>query len=190
MTKSSKVAKVITSAKQTITKGTDLWQVTAADEAELVEKNVHLPLRFDQLKRYLPHRYPFMLVDRVNACRSGDWIVGHKNVSINEPFFQGHFPEDPIMPGVLIVEALAQVSGILAFITEGKTAEDGYLFLFAGIDKVRFKCPVVPGDQLVLKSKLVTQRRHIYKFECQAFVDDKIVANADLTIVRQEREAK
>lgn len=166
------------------------WQMTAEDEALLSAKEVSLPLGYAQLKRYLPHRYPFMLVDRVTACSPDSWIVGRKNVSINEPFFQGHFPDEPIMPGVLIIEALAQVSGILAFIHEGVTAEDGYLFLFAGIDKVRFKRPVVPGDQLVLKSAMVMDKRSVYKFDCQAFVDDKLAASAQVMIVRQNREAK
>jgi len=94
------------------------------------------------------------------------------------------------MPGVLIIEALAQVSGILAFITQGVTAEDGYLFLFAGVDKVRFRNPVLPGDQLVLKSELMLQKRDLYKFDCKAYVDDKLVASAQLMIMRQDTTSK
>lgn len=168
----------------------DEWQMTAEDAQLLLDKSVSLPMGYEQLKRYLPHRYPFMLVDRVTACGSNSWITGYKNVTINEPFFQGHFPKEPIMPGVLIVEALAQLSGILAFISEGVTAEDGYLFLFAGMDKVRFRAPVVPGDQLVLKSKLLLQKRELYKFDCKAYVDDKLAASAQLMIMRQDRTDK
>lgn len=164
------------------------WQMTAEDEQNLAAKSVTLPMAYDQLKRYLPHRYPFMLVDRVTACDAESWITGYKNVTVNEPFFQGHFPEQPIMPGVLIIEALAQLSGILAFISQGVTAEDGYLFLFAGVDKVRFKCPVVPGDQLVLKSKLLVQKRDLYKYECMAYVDNKLAASAQLMIMRRDRD--
>lgn len=165
----------------------DEWQMTAEDEQLLLDKSVSLPMGYEQLKRYLPHRYPFMLVDRVTACGSNSWITGYKNVTINEPFFQGHFPQEPIMPGVLIVEALAQLSGILAFINEGVTAEEGYLFLFAGVDKARFRAPVVPGDQLVLKSKLLLQKRDLYKYDCKAYVADKLAASAQLMIMRQDR---
>jgi 3-hydroxyacyl-[acyl-carrier-protein] dehydratase len=166
------------------------WQMTAEDHQALADQGVSLPLRFEALKRYLPHRYPFMLVDRVTDCSSGQWISGYKNVTINEPFFQGHFPEQPIMPGVLIVEALAQVSGVLAFISRGISAADGHLFLFAGVDKVRFRCPVVPGDKLILKSRLLTQKRDVYKFECKAYVEDTLAASAELMIMRQDSRSK
>ncbi|WP_227526196.1 3-hydroxyacyl-ACP dehydratase FabZ [Psychrobacter sp. FDAARGOS_221] len=168
----------------------DDWEMSELDEQFLAQNSVRMPMAYDQLKSYLPHRYPFMLIDRVTACCPNTWITGYKNVSINEPFFQGHFPEEPIMPGVLIVEALAQLSGILAFVSEGITAEDGYLFLFAGVDKVRFKNPVVPGDQLILKSELILTKRNIYKFDCRAYVDDKLAANAQLMIIRQDRKPR
>ncbi|WP_366513648.1 3-hydroxyacyl-ACP dehydratase FabZ [Psychrobacter sp.] len=163
--------------------------MTVADEQMLADKSITLPLNYNQLKRYLPHRYPFMLIDRVVACGTNSWITGYKNVTINEPFFQGHFPAHPIMPGVLIIEAMAQLSGILAFISEGVTAEDGYLFLFAGVDKVRFKTPVVPGDQLVIQSKLILQKRDLYKFESKAYVDNKLAATGELMIMRQQTTA-
>lgn len=178
------------STQQVINTGKKQWEMSVEDEQLLASKSVTLPMNYKQLKRYLPHRYPFMLVDRVTACDGKSWITGHKNISINEPFFQGHFPDEPIMPGVLIVEAMAQISGVLAFITEGITAEDGYLFLFAGVDKARFRNQVVPGDQLVLKSKLLMQKREIYKFDCKAYVDDKLAANAQLMIIRQDRGTK
>ncbi|MDO4222754.1 MAG: 3-hydroxyacyl-ACP dehydratase FabZ [Acinetobacter sp.] len=144
-----------------------------------------LPLVAQDIHEYLPHRYPFLLVDRVVAVE-GNAIVGYKNVSINEEFFQGHFPQQPIMPGVLIVEALAQVSGILGFIMNNVRPDGNSLFLFAGAEKVRFKRPVVPGDQLVLKSELVMQRRGIYKYNCTACVDDQVVATAEITISHQK----
>lgn len=188
MTQQQKSSLIEADSDQQLTSETKQeWLMTVEDEQFLAKKSINLPMNYEQIKCYLPHRYPFMLVDRVTACDGKTWITGHKNVTINEPFFQGHFPNEPIMPGVLIIEALAQVSGILAFITQGVTAEDGYLFLFGGVDKVRFKRPVVPGDQLTLKSKLIMQKRDIYKFECKAYVDAKIAASAQLTIVRQNR---
>ena len=183
MTQQSKGA----SSEAKIISEQDEWQMTAEDAQLLLDKAVNLPMGYEQLKRYLPRRYPFMLVDRVTACGSNSWITGYKNVTINEPFFQGHFPQEPIMPGVLIIEALAQISGILAFINEGVTAEEGHLFLFAGVDKARFRAPVVPGDQLVLKSKLLLQKRDLYKFDCKAYVADKLAASAQLMIMRQDR---
>lgn len=146
-----------------------------------------MPMTYETLKRYLPHRYPFMLIDRVTECQPKTCITGYKNVSINEPFFQGHFPDVPIMPGVLIIEAMAQISGVLGFISEGLTAEDGYLYLFAGVDKVRFKRQVIPGDQLVLQANLVMQKRGIYKFDCQAYVQDTVAASAQVMIARQQK---
>lgn len=146
-----------------------------------------LPMYTEQIKEYLPHRYPFLLVDRVTDIQASV-IEGYKNVSINEEFLQGHFPGYAIMPGVLIVEALAQISGILAFVTEGEKPRPGSIFLFAGAEKVRFKKPVVPGDQLVLKSELIMQRRGIYKFSCTASVDGIITASAEITISHQTTE--
>lgn len=148
-----------------------------------------MPMTYDSLKRYLPHRYPFMLVDRVVECQPNECIKGLKNVSINEPYFKGHFPDEPIMPGVLMIEAMAQISGVLGFISEGLTAEDGYLYLFAGVDKVRFKRQVIPGDQLVLTANLVMKKRSIYKFDCSVHVDDELAASAQVMIARQPKSA-
>lgn len=145
----------------------------------------NLPLTATQIHEYLPHRYPFLLVDRVVEVYE-DNIVGYKNVTLNEEFFQGHFPQQPIMPGVLIIEALAQVSGILGFIMNNVKPDGDSLFLFAGAEKIRFKRPVVPGDQLVLKSKLVMQRRGIYKYDCTACVDEQVVAAAEIMISHQK----
>lgn len=159
--------------------------MTSDDHLALDKAGVTLPMGYSQLKHYLPHRYPFMLLDRVISCRPGLSITGYKNVTFNEPFFQGHFPDVPIMPGVLIVEAMAQLSGVLGFISKGKTSEDGYLYLFAGVDKVRFKKQVVPGDQLILTSELTMEKQDIYKFNCRAYVGEKLAASAQVMIARQ-----
>lgn len=143
------------------------------------------PLMAPDIHKYLPHRYPFLLVDRVLSVEDKT-IVGYKNVSLNEEFFQGHFPNQPIMPGVLIVEALAQVSGVLGFILNNVLPDGNSLFLFAGAEKVRFKRPVVPGDQLVLKSELIMQRSSLYKYSCTALVDNQVVATAEIMISHQK----
>ncbi|MGO3641275.1 MAG: 3-hydroxyacyl-ACP dehydratase FabZ [Psychrobacter sp.] len=153
----------------------------------LDEQGLKLPLTYHTLKHYLPHRYPFLLVDKVIDCIPGECITGVKNVTVNEEFFNGHFPDEPIMPGVLMVESMAQVSGVLGFISAGLTAEDGYLYLFAGVDKVRFKRRVIPGDQLIIRAKTVMQKRGIYKFDCTVHVEDELAASAQIMIARQEQ---
>ncbi|RZU44843.1 3-hydroxyacyl-[acyl-carrier-protein] dehydratase [Fluviicoccus keumensis] len=147
--------------------------------------NVQLPIYIQSIREYLPHRYPFLLVDRVTALEVGKSITGYKNLTINEEFFNGHFPEKPIMPGVLIVEAMAQVAGVLGFVTTGKRPADGYIYLFVGADNVRFKRQVVPGDTLVLHAELVTSKRHIYKFACRAMVGDELAASAEILVAEQ-----
>lgn len=139
-----------------------------------------------EIQKYLPHRFPFLMIDRVLELNLSDSIVAIKNVSINEPFFNGHFPQLPVMPGVLIVEAMAQAAGILGFKTLDKTPEDGSIYLFVGADKVRFKRQVIPGDQLVLKAKYMADRRGIWKFDCSAYVDDELAAAA--TIICADKE--
>ncbi len=156
------------------------------DKAALAQRNVVLPLRYDGLKRYLPHRYPFMLIDRVTAVSPDNWITGYKNITINEELFNGHFPDNPIMPGVLMIEAMAQLSGVLGFISAGQTSEDGYLYLFAGVDKVRFKRLVSTGDTLVLRAKTLMSKREIYKFSCTAHVDGQLACSAEIMIARQK----
>ncbi|WP_343594912.1 3-hydroxyacyl-ACP dehydratase FabZ [Acinetobacter sp.] len=143
-----------------------------------------LPMSIQKIREYLPHRYPFLLVDRVTEITDNS-IVGYKNVSINEEFLQGHFPEYPIMPGVLIIEALAQISGVLGFVLNNETPKPGSLFLFAGAEKIRFKKQVVAGDQLVLKSELVMQKRGIYKYNCTASVDGVVATTAEIIISHQ-----
>jgi len=128
----------------------------------------------------LPHRYPFLLIDRVIDYRPDDYLVALKNVSYNEPFFNGHFPIRPVMPGVLIVEAMAQATGLLAMESRPDEVGEKGLYYFVGIDRARFKRPVEPGDQLVLEVHLRTVRRGIWMFSGEARVDDKVVATADL----------
>lgn len=165
----------------------DIDVLNDTDMKSLAEQGLTLPLTYHTLKHYLPHRYPFMLVDKVIDCIPGECITGVKNVTINEEFFNGHFPNEPIMPGVLMVECMAQVSGVLGFISAGLTGEDGYLYLFAGVDKVRFKRRVIPGDQMIIRAKTVMQKRGIYKFDCTVHVEDELAASAQVMIARQEQ---
>jgi 3-hydroxyacyl-[acyl-carrier-protein] dehydratase len=131
-----------------------------------------------EIKKWLPHRYPFLLVDRVVELREGEYIHAYKNISINEEVFNGHFPQAPIFPGVMIIEAMAQASGILGFKTMGKTPQDGSVYLFAGADKVRFRRQVIPGDRLTLEATVVSTKSGIWKFECSASVDGERAASA------------
>ena len=135
----------------------------------------------NEIRQYLPHRYPFLLVDRVSELDiEGKKIRAYKNVSINEPFFNGHFPEHPIMPGVLIIEAMAQAAGILGFKMLDVKPADGTLYYFVGSDKLRFRQPVLPGDQLILEAEFVSVKRSIWKFRCRARVEDKEVCSAEI----------
>jgi 3-hydroxyacyl-[acyl-carrier-protein] dehydratase len=138
-----------------------------------------------EILEHLPHRYPFLLIDRVLECEPGKRLVALKNVSVNEPMFTGHFPERPIFPGVLIMEALAQATGILAFRTTGKKPDGSSLYYFAGIDNCRFKQPVLPGDQMILEVDVIKEKRGIWKFNAVAKVDDKVVASAELMCAEQ-----
>jgi len=133
-----------------------------------------------EIREYLPHRYPFLLVDRVTELNLGESIIAYKNVTVNEPFFNGHFPDHPVMPGVLIIEAMAQAAGILGFKTMDKTPQDGSIYYFVGSDKLRFKRPVVPGDKLQLEASIMSEKRGIWKFECLASVDGERVASATI----------
>lgn len=133
-----------------------------------------------QVLEHLPHRYPFLLIDRVLECKLGESLTGIKNVTYNEPYFTGHFPNKPVMPGVLILEALAQATGILAFRTSNARPTDGSLYYLVGIDEARFKQVVIPGDQLVLKVEVIKAKRGIWKFNGEASVDGNVVATAIL----------
>ena len=133
-----------------------------------------------EIRQYLPHRYPFLLVDRVLELTPGESIVAYKNLSINEPFFDGHFPQQPIFPGVLLIEAMAQAAGIHGFKTQGKTPADGYMYLIAGVDNLRFNRPCVPGDQVMLRASIISDRRGIWKFDVSSDVDGALAASATL----------
>jgi 3-hydroxyacyl-[acyl-carrier-protein] dehydratase len=134
---------------------------------------------YDVLK-HLPQRFPLLMIDRVTVCEPGKRIVALKNVSVNEPYFPGHFPRRPIMPGVLILEAMAQAAAILVFRTAGEQPGENALYYYAGIDNARFRKPVVPGDQLEIEVAIMWSKRSIWKFSCAARVDDAVVAEADI----------
>ncbi len=137
-------------------------------------------MEIEEIRQYLPHRYPFLLVDRVLDMQLGKNITAIKNVTINEPYFNGHFPELPIMPGVLIIEAMAQAAGILGFKSEDKKPADGSIYMFVGADKMRFKRPVVPGDQLKMYAEIIAIKRGIWKFACRSEVEGELVAAGEV----------
>jgi len=139
-----------------------------------------------EILEHLPHRYPFLLIDRVIECKVGERLVGYKNVTYNEPYFQGHFPNKEVMPGVLIIEALAQATGILAFRTNGEVPDENSLYYLVGVDGVRFKQPVIPGDQLKLEVDLIKTKRGVWKFNGVASVDGKMVCTAELMCAERE----
>jgi len=134
----------------------------------------------DDILKYLPHREPFLFVDEVLNINKGSDIHAIKRLTGEEDYFRGHFPNNPVMPGVIIIEALAQASGILGFQTMDKTPEEGSIYVFAGVDKVRFRRRVGPGDDIHLYSKILNEKRGIWKFECRAEVDNKIVCSATI----------
>ncbi len=142
-------------------------------------------LEIQEIMALLPHRYPFLMIDRVLDFTPGESLTAIKNVTVNEPIFTGHFPGMPIFPGVLILEAMAQATGILGFKTVSERKENE-LYLFAGIDEARFKKPVVPGDQLVLEVKFLKERRNMWKFYAEAKVDGQVVCSAELMCARRE----
>lgn len=133
-----------------------------------------------EILEYLPHRYPFLLVDRVLDVVPGERITALKNVTINEPFFPGHYPHHPVMPGVLVIEALAQTAAILSFKTMGGKPDDKSVYYFVGIDNARFKRPVSPGDQLIFEVSITANKRGIWKFSAVAKIDGQVAAEADL----------
>ena len=137
-------------------------------------------MEIDEIRKYLPHRYPFLLVDRVVEINLGESIVAYKNLSINEPFFDGHFPDKPVFPGVLLVEAMAQAAGILGFKTMNKTPAEGSIYYFVGADNLRFKRPCIPGDRVMLRAEIVSDRRGIWKFNVSSDVDGELAASATI----------
>jgi 3-hydroxyacyl-[acyl-carrier-protein] dehydratase len=146
-------------------------------------------LDINGILKQLPHRYPFLLVDRVLECHEGKSIRAIKNVTYNEPYFPGHFPHRPVMPGVIIIEALAQAAGILAFRTAKVMPDEETRFFFVGIDKARFRRPVEPGDQLILTATLQRQMRGIWKFETTAYVGDIEAASCELMVAPEVGKA-
>lgn len=145
-----------------------------------------ISMNIEQILKFLPHRFPFLLVDRVLECLPGSYIKAYKNVTVNEPFFQGHFPGCPIMPGVLILEALAQAGGLLAA-SSIKEGLENKLFLFTGLDKVKFRRQVVPGDQLFLECSNMRMKMKLCKMDAKAHVDGKIAAEAEITAALGDR---
>lgn len=157
---------------------------------QLSNTNYRLPafmMDITEIREYLPHRYPFLLVDRVVSLDlDAKQISAYKNVTINEPFFNGHFPQHPIMPGVLIIEAMAQAAGILGFKMMDVKPSDGVLYFFVGSDKLRFRQPVKPGDKLELQASFLSAKRSIWKFACKATVDGKEVCAAEIICAEQK----
>jgi 3-hydroxyacyl-[acyl-carrier-protein] dehydratase len=145
-----------------------------------------MSMDINDILRHLPHRYPFLLIDRVIEFNKGESLTGIKNVTYNEPFFQGHFPQRPVMPGVLILEAMAQATGLLAFRTLENTADRDTLYFLVGMDRVRFKRPVEPGDQLLLSARLLKTKRGIWMFDCDARVDGAIAASAEIMCTERD----
>lgn len=140
-----------------------------------------------EILKFLPHRYPFLMIDKVIDITMGKSLVALKNVTINEAFFMGHFPNRPVMPGVLIIEAMAQAGGVLAYKSSNTSPEDGTLYYFAGIDNARFRRVVEPGDQLRLEVKVVGAKREIWKLEGVAYVGDELACSADFMSARKQR---
>lgn len=151
--------------------------------------NTQTVMDIGDILHHLPHRYPFLLIDRVTEFVANEHLVGYKNVTYNEPFFAGHFPQKQIMPGVLILEALAQATGLLAFRSVERRADRNSLYYLVGIDKARFKRPVVPGDQLVLDVTVAGARRGIWRFNCEARVDGQTVTSAEVMCTEREVDA-
>jgi len=147
-----------------------------------------MEMNINEVKNFLPHRYPFLLIDRVLDFTVGKNLTAIKNVSFNEPHFIGHFPNQPIMPGVLIIEALAQATGILAFKSEVGKPVVGQIYMLVGVDKVRFKKSVEPGDQLKLYVEVVKVRRGIWKFDCKATVEEQLVTSAEIICTQKPAE--
>ena len=145
-----------------------------------------MKMNINEVKNFLPHRYPFLLIDRVISLEVGKSLTAIKNVTFNEPHFMGHFPDQPIMPGVLIIEALAQTAGVLGFKSQEKKPKDGYLYYFVGADNLRLRRPVVPGDKLMLYAEIITNRRGIFRFAAKASVGDETVGT--MTILCAERK--
>jgi len=151
--------------------------------SKLLPKGYHMLYNVVEIQKILPHRYPFLLVDRITKLTEGEYIEGYKNVSISEPVFQGHFPDHPIYPGVMIIEGMAQAGGVLAFKSLDSASQEeieNKVVYFMSIDKAKFRAPVTPGDQLVYKINVLKNKGAVWQLEAKAYVDDKVVAQAEL----------
>jgi 3-hydroxyacyl-[acyl-carrier-protein] dehydratase len=148
---------------------------------------MNMQMDINEILNHLPHRYPFLLIDRVLSITPGEEIVALKNVTINEPFFPGHYPHHPVMPGVLVIEAMAQAAAILAFTGGAGKADDSKVYYFVGIDNARFKRPVVPGDQLILTIKPLFNKRGLWKFSAVAKVEDQVAAEAEIMCTMRDK---
>ena len=148
---------------------------------------MEVEINIEEIQEFLPHRYPMLLVDRVTDMVLGESIRAYKNITTNEPFFMGHFPGKQVMPGVLIVEAMAQASGILGFKTMDKRPEDGSIYYFVGADDLRSKRPAILGDKLILNSSVITNKKGIWKFDCSATVEEDLVAKATILCADRPR---
>jgi len=149
-----------------------------------------MEMNINEVRNFLPHRYPFLMIDKVLDFEVGKYLTAIKNVSVNEPQFTGHFPAQPIMPGVLIVEALAQATGILAFKSEVGKPIDGQIYMLVGIDKVRFKRTVEPGEQILLRVEVMVVKRGMWKFDCKATVDGELVTSAILMCTQKTTKSE
>jgi 3-hydroxyacyl-[acyl-carrier-protein] dehydratase len=138
------------------------------------------------IQKYIPHRYPFLFLDRVVEIVHGEYLLAVKNITFNEMHFQGHFPGNPLFPGVLVLECMAQACGLLTMVSEGVTPQEGKSYMLVGLDNVRFKRPVVPGDQLVLRAQILTHKRGIWKYQAEARVEDYLVASAEILCAEGE----
>lgn len=158
----------------------DMKQLTIPKEVEVTMESLPniITMGVDEIRKHLPHRYPFLLIDRVTSLVLAESIVAYKNISLNEPFFEGHFPSTPIFPGVLVIEAMAQASGILGFKTLNMTPKSGSVYMLVGVDDVRFKRQIIPGDRLTLYARIVSEKHGLWKFDCTASVDGEVAARA------------
>ena len=147
---------------------------------------MEVTINIEEIKQFLPHRYPMLLIDRVTELDLGNYVKGYKNITTNEPYFMGHFPGKEVMPGVLIIEAMAQATGILAFKSEVGRPEVGQIYMLVGVDKVRFKRIVEPGDQLEIYAEVVTVKRGMWKFNCTAKVEGELVTSAEILCTQKK----
>jgi len=177
-----------TKAKTTVENKT-IENTTANSTAKIMASTVptkKTTMNINEIRSFLPHRYPFLFIDRIIDVVAGEYVIATKNITINEPVFDGHFPGNPIFPGVYIIEAMAQAAGILGFKTLGGGAQPNKAYLMAGVDNVRFKRASTPGDQLVIRAEIINQKRTIWKFKTEARVDGELICSAEILCAEKE----